>query len=521
MTTAPSAVPGRSAAPGGPTLPSASAKHSSSALRESAALSDRPHLESDDDFTREDIPRGPAPWRPRTFAAAVDIAIVLLPVFIGWSIVDSLRDANGGGEADRFVFGTITAAVAVGLLVWNMGFREGRDGQSTGKGWASLIVRDAANGNAVGVRRALLRRVGVGRGTTQVVHEKAATDELFEPVPRDTSVAAIRKRRVLGLVVLAVALAAALLASVAIGARPLTFDEIGHALLSATGTDTDIIVRTLRVPRTLLALVVGIALGIAGALIQGHTRNPLADAGLLGLNAGAAFFVVLSIYLFRFDSPSQYLWFAFAGSALASIVVFGLSSIGNGRSSPLNLALAGAGVAFFLAAMTNAIVLLDQTSLDGYRFWSVGSVAGRGLDVLWQVLPFLVVGVLIALASTPGLNVMSLGEDVARSLGTNVALTRTIGIVAITLLTGAATAACGPIAFIGLVVPHVARVVTGPDYRWLVPYAGLLGGVMLLLADVIGRVVVRPGELQVGIVLALFGAPFFIALVRRRKLASL
>ena len=141
--------------------------------------------------------------------------------------------------------------------------------------------------------------------------------------------------------------------------------------------------------------------------------------------------------------------------------------------------------------------------------------------MLWQVLPFLVIGVLIALASTPGLNVMSLGDDVARSLGTNIALTRTVGIVAITLLTGAATAACGPIAFIGLVVPHIARVVTGPDYRWLVPYAGLMGGVMLLVADVIGRVVVRPGELQVGIVLALFGAPFFIALVRRRKLASL
>ena len=492
-----------------------------SSVPDLTALSVGPRLDSDDAFATEDIPRGPARWTPRAWAAIVDLAIVLIPLAIGWSVVDSLREANGGGQADRFVFGSIALAVTAGVASWNVGFREGREGQSTGKRWASLIVRDSVTGDAIGAKRAALRRMGIGRGTSEVVHEKTAIDELFEQVPQDTSVAGIRRRRILGLIVLAVALAAAILASIAIGARPLTFDEIGHALLSSTGTDTDIIVRTLRVPRTLLALVVGIALGIAGALIQGHTRNPLADAGLLGLNAGAAFFVVLSIYLFGFNSPSQYLWFAFAGSALASVVVFGLSSIGNGRASPLNLALAGAGVAFFLAAMTNAIVILDQTSLDGYRFWSVGSVAGRGLDVLWQVLPFLVIGVLIALASTPGLNVMSLGDDVARSLGTNIALTRTVGIVAITLLTGAATAACGPIAFIGLVVPHIARVVTGPDYRWLVPYAGLMGGVMLLVADVIGRVVVRPGELQVGIVLALFGAPFFIALVRRRKLASL
>ena len=143
------------------------------------------------------------------------------------------------------------------------------------------------------------------------------------------------------------------------------------------------------------------------------------------------------------------------------------------------------------------------------------------MDVFWQVLPFIVVGLLVALASTPALNLLSLGEDVARSLGTNVVTTRVIGIAAITVLTGAATAACGPIAFVGLIVPHIARAVTGPDYRWLVPYAGLLGGALLVLADVVGRIVVRPGELQVGIVLALIGAPFFIALVRRRKLVAL
>lgn len=475
----------------------------------------------DEQYGTDDVPAGPPAKSSRIAAGAIDALIVVVPLFVGWSIVDALRDDNGGGQADRFVFGAIAVCVALALFVWNRGYRDGNDGQSTGKRWLGLTLRDNVTHSPIGARRALRRQFRIGAASSEVVREKVAAAEGFEPTPKNGSVSAIRRRRMLGLAVLVAALVAGILASIAIGARPLTFAEIAHALLNSTGTDTDIIVRTLRVPRTVLALAVGIALGIAGALIQGHTRNPLADASLLGLNSGAAFFVVMAIYLFRFTSPSQYLWFAFAGSAVASVVVFGLSSIGSGRSSPVNLALAGAGVAFFLSAMTNAVVLLDQTSLDGYRFWVVGSVAGRGLDVLWQVLPFLVIGVLIAVASTPGLNVMSLGEDVARSLGTNIAVTRTVGIVAITLLTGAATAACGPIAFVGLVVPHIARAVTGPDYRWLVPYAGLMGGVMLMIADVIGRVVVRPGELQVGIVLALIGAPFFIALVRRRKLVGL
>lgn len=470
------------------------------------------------DYAKDVAPQGPAPRYLRVLANLVDLGVVAVPLVIGWYLVDSLADANGGGEADRAVFGGVAVAIAAALFVWNRGLREGRAGTTVGKGWCGLVTRDRETGAPIGVRRALGRWWD---GGTEVVRESTARVDGFEAIAPDTSLAAIRRRRLLGLAVLTVLLVLVLFASVAVGARPLSFGEIFHALFQATGTETDIIVRTLRVPRTLLGLVVGIALGVAGALIQGHTRNPLADAGLLGLNAGAAFLVVVAIYAFRLTSPSEYLWFAFAGAALASVVVFGLSSIGNGKASPLSLALAGAAVAFFLQAMTNAVVILDQTSLDGYRFWVVGSVAGRGFDVFWQVLPFLALGLLIAVASTPGLNVISLGEDVARSLGTNVALSRTIGIVAITLLTGAATAACGPIAFIGLVVPHVARAITGPDYRWLVPYAGLLGGLMLVMADVIGRVVVRPGELQVGIVLAVFGAPFFIALVRRRKLAGL
>ncbi|WP_458681787.1 FecCD family ABC transporter permease [Prescottella equi] len=471
-------------------------------------------------YGKEVIPEGPAPRSRRLLADLLDLGVVAIPIVIGWYLVDSLGDAKGGGQADRVVFGGAALLIAVALLVWNRGFREGNAGTTVGKGWCSLVTRDAATGAPIGVRRALRRRPWRSSGI-EVVHEATARADGFTPVVPDSSLAAVRRRRLLGLAVLAALLVLVLFASVAVGARPLSFAEVFHALFSSTDSETDIIVHTLRIPRTLLGLVVGIALGVAGALIQGHTRNPLADAGLLGLNAGAAFLVVIAIYAFGLTAPSQYLWFAFAGSALASITVFGLSSIGNGKASPLSLALAGAAVAFFLQAMTNAVVILDQTTLDGYRFWVVGSVAGRGFDIFWQVLPFLIVGLVIAIASTPSLNVISLGEDVARSLGTNIAMSRTIGIVAITLLTGAATAACGPIAFIGLVVPHVARAITGPDYRWLVPYAGLLGGLMLVMSDVIGRVVVRPGELQVGIVLAVVGAPFFIALVRRRKVASL
>lgn len=474
----------------------------------------------------EEIPSGPPPLTRRIAANVIDVAVCLFPLLVGALIVNALRDEAGGGQADRFVFGTLAAAIAVVVTLWNIGHLEGRSGQSAGKKATGLVVRSTGSGTALGFRPALRRKAsrlmpGSRPCHAEVVREKTAAAEGFQPFERDISVQALRRARIVGLLTLTVILVAVILASVAIGARPLTLAEIYHALVTPSGLDTDIVVRTLRIPRTLLAIAVGIAIGVAGALIQGHTRNALADPGILGVNAGAAFAVVLAVYLLGFTAPMQFIWFAFLGALLASVAVFSFASMGGGGASPLTLPLAGVAVGAFLMAMTNAIVLLDRASLDAYRFWNVGSVAGRGLDVLVQILPFLVLGVVLALASTPGLNLLSLGEDVARSLGTNIALNRTIGIVAITLLTGAATAACGMIAFLGLVVPHIARAITGPDYRWLVPFAGLCGAIMLLTADVLGRVLVRPGELQIGIVLALVGGPFFIALVRRRKLVSL
>jgi iron complex transport system permease protein len=286
-------------------------------------------------------------------------------------------------------------------------------------------------------------------------------------------------------------------------------------------TEEAVIVWDLRVPRTVLGLLVGAALGVSGALVQGHTRNPLGDPGLLGVTAGASFAVVLAITFLGVGTPAGYVWFALAGALGGTVAVFVLGSVGRGGATPVTLALAGSALTALLFALVRAVLVTDSDSLDAFRFWVVGALAGRGADVAWQVAPFIVAGLVLALLNAPALDLLGMGEDVARGLGQRVWPARVVGLVATTLLAGAATAACGPIAFVGLVVPHVVRAFTGPSHRWLVPCSGLLGAVLLLSADVIGRVVARPGELQVGIVLALVGSPFFVALVRRRRTTTL
>ncbi|MFB6950884.1 MULTISPECIES: FecCD family ABC transporter permease [Streptomyces] len=350
-----------------------------------------------------------------------------------------------------------------------------------------------------------------------------STTAVERPLPRGTT--DTRRRRVMGVGALVVILVIAGAVSLAVGARALSPTDVWHGLFGPPDpdqrlTEIRLIVRTVRIPRTVLAVVAGVALGVGGALIQGYTRNPIADTGLLGVNAGASFAVVTVIAVFGFTNPFQYVWFAFVGAGAAGVVVFGLASIGRGAGNPLTLALAGQGVTVFLGAMTTAVSLSDQKSLNALRFWNSGSVAGVGFDVIWPVTAFIAVGLVLALVTLPALNLLNLGDDVARGLGVNIALSRTIGIVAITLLAGAATAACGPIAFLGLMVAHIARYLTGPDYRWLVPYAGLLGAVVLLVSDILGRLVVRPGELDSGVVVALIGAPFFAGLVWRGKFKS-
>ncbi|MGV9778955.1 FecCD family ABC transporter permease [Streptosporangium sp. NPDC003464] len=329
---------------------------------------------------------------------------------------------------------------------------------------------------------------------------------------------AVHRHRLLVLAGLFGALSVTVVLSVTIGAKPVPLGDVWHALTGPTGTENDIVIRSLRIPRTAVGVLAGVALGVAGALMQGHTRNPLADPGLLGVTQGAAFAMVLSIMVLGVTNLYGYIWFGLAGALIASVGVFALGMAGGrGSPTPVTLALAGTAVSAFLYALTSALVLMDEQAMDVFRFWQAGSIAGRGGDVVWQVLPFIATGLLLAMVNTPGLNALSLGEDVARALGQNVTLTRVVGVAAITLLSGASVAACGALAFLGLMVPHLARPLSGPDHRWLLPYSGLIGAAALLFADVIGRVVARPGELEVGVVLALIGAPFFVFLVRRRK----
>ncbi|HYC82850.1 MAG TPA: iron chelate uptake ABC transporter family permease subunit [Solirubrobacterales bacterium] len=327
--------------------------------------------------------------------------------------------------------------------------------------------------------------------------------------------------RAAGLTLLAAALLFMALVSIAVGAKGIPLGEVAEVLFHDDGSEQAAIVRELRLPRTLVGIAVGCALGLAGALMQSITRNPLADPGLLGVDAGAAAAVVLAISLLDVRGIESYMWFAFAGAAVASLAVYALGSTGRGGATPVRLALAGTAVLAALTALIEGVTLLDPKAFDQYRFWSVGSLAGRDLDVLLPVLPFLAIGALIALALARPLNAVALGDDAGRALGAHIGRTRVLTAVAIILLCGGATAVAGPIAFVGLAIPHAVRAVTGPDLRWVLPYSLVAGAVLLLSADVLGRIVVRPGELQVGIVTALLGAPIFIALVRRRRIAQL
>lgn len=321
-----------------------------------------------------------------------------------------------------------------------------------------------------------------------------------------------------GLILSLCLLAAVAVASIAVGANQLPLDQVWHGLFENSGTYNDVVVDE-RLARTLMGLLVGAALGVAGAVLQALTRNPLADPGLLGINAGASAAVVSAMTFLGVSTLTGYVWFAFAGAAVVSVVVYTLG--GTRSATPVRLALAGTAVTAALHGYVQAVMLTDSAALNQMRFWTVGSLATASMGKIGQVLPFLLVGLVIALVLARPLNAMAMGDDTARALGANLTRTRVLSMTAATLLCGAATAACGPIAFVGLMIPHMVRSFTGPDMRWILPYAALLSPVLLLGADVVGRLVASPSELQVGIVTALIGGPVFIQLVRRRKMAQL
>lgn len=309
-------------------------------------------------------------------------------------------------------------------------------------------------------------------------------------------------------------------ASVALGARLVGVDDVVAALAGSEDGIAQAAVRA-RIPRTVLAVLVGSALAVGGAVLQGVTRNPLADPGILGISSGASLAVVVGITYFGLSDPAAYVWVAIAGSAIAAVFVWGVASVGRGGPTPLKLALAGAVTWASLSSLTSAVLLPRIDVMERFRFWQIGGVGGADWDRITQVLPFLVAGVAVSFGSARGLNALGLGDDVAAGLGERVTRTRVLAAIGAVTLCGAATAVAGPIAFVGLVVPHLVRLVIGVDHRWLLPVSALAGAALLTTADVVGRIVARPAEVDVGIVTAFIGAPIFIWVVRHQKMRAL
>ncbi|MFE7569374.1 FecCD family ABC transporter permease [Streptomyces sp. NPDC057539] len=317
-----------------------------------------------------------------------------------------------------------------------------------------------------------------------------------------------------------VALLLSVLLSLAVGARAVAPSAVIDALLhSGRGDDAEVI-RQLRVPRTLIGLMVGAALALAGTTLQGITRNPIADPGILGISQGSSVGVVLAIAFAGVHTLSGYVWYAFAGAAVASVAVYAIAASGRGGATPVKLALGGAAINALLVSVTTGVLTTSAATLDEFRFWQVGSIAGRDAEIAGQIWPFLLIGTVLVIAVARGLDALALGEDVAKGLGQNVAAVRIVGGLGATVLIGAAVAAAGPIAFIGLAVPHIARAIVGSDHRWVLPMAALIGPVMLLVSDVVGRVVFPPGEVPAGVMTALIGVPFLVALVRRKAVPA-
>ncbi|MFD8824240.1 FecCD family ABC transporter permease [Streptomyces sp. NPDC059605] len=329
-----------------------------------------------------------------------------------------------------------------------------------------------------------------------------------------------RSRRALATAAAVAALLVAILLSLAVGARSIPPSEVFDALLNGGHSDNAEVVRNLRVPRTLIGLMVGAALALAGTVLQGITRNPIADPGILGISQGASVGVVLAIAYAGVHTLTGYVWFGFVGAAIASVAVYAIASSGRGGATPVKLALGGAAINALLVSVTSAVLTTKASALDEFRFWQVGSLGGREADVVQQIWPFMLLGTVLVLSVARGLDALALGEDLAKGLGQKVATVRIVGGIGATVLTGAGVAAAGPIAFIGLAVPHIARAVVGSDHRWVLPMAALIGPVMLLVSDVVGRVLFPPSEVPAGVMTALIGVPFLVALVRRKAVPA-
>ena len=312
-----------------------------------------------------------------------------------------------------------------------------------------------------------------------------------------------------------------MIASLAFGARYIHFNEITDALLHFDAASISHIVVRERIPRTVFGLIAGASLGVSGVLMQAITRNPISDPSILGVNTGASLFVVSGIAFFHINTASQYIWFALTGAAVTAIFVYGIGSMGQGGATPIKLALAGAATSAALSSLVSAIILPRTDVMNAFRFWQVGSISGANWQGISSVLPFLILGLVIGILSSPALNALALGDDVATGLGVRTGKVRAAGALAGVLLCGATTALAGPIGFVGLMVPHTVRLLCGPNLRLIIPMSAVGGAIVLTLADIIGRLIGSPGELEAGIVTAFLGAPILIFIAMRTKVRSL
>lgn len=376
---------------------------------------------------------------------------------------------------------------------------------------------EGAADRATGVARSIAHEPRVDRTAIAAAHARSQIGGKAAPRSSDGI-----SRRIATMITLAGLLLVAFVLSLCVGAYGVSIRDAIVAVTAFPGddraTEGELVAHSLRLPRTLVGLAVGAGLGVAGALMQGVTRNHLADPALLGISGGAALAVAIAIALGR-TTVESYVWFALLGASGAAALVYSLGSIGG--ATPIRLAIAGAIVAAIAASATSAIYTIVGGVAEVYRFWAAGSVAGVSLDTLLAVTPFLVAGLVLSIGLGRGLNGLSLGDDVARALGQRVTATRAVVALAVVLLAGAAVAVAGPIGFVGLIAPHAARFLFGPDYRWILPASALLGAALLVGCDVLGRVSYGSAELPAGVVTPLVGAPFFVYLARRRRLDTL
>lgn len=322
------------------------------------------------------------------------------------------------------------------------------------------------------------------------------------------------------LILSAVVLFLVLFLSLAMGSKDIPLSTVQESFSAFSSDNYDhIIIRTLRVPRTLIGLAVGMALTLSGIAMQAITGNPLAGPSLIGINSGASLAIVLSVYFLGLVNPLNYLWFAFIGAAGAALLVFAVSSTSDGRISPLTLALAGVIVSALLNSLLSLVLLFNQETLDIVRFWLVGSLAGRQIEPLLSTGPFLAAGVLVILFSGTKLNIISMGDETAISLGLHPVRFRIIIGIVVVFASGASVSIAGPIAFVGLAVPHLIRLVIGPDYRWIMAFGLFIGPVFLIASDILARFLIRPTELYVGIITAIVGAVTLIILIRTKRIS--